>query len=60
MSTAGADGQAVCPGCGRPFVGALALDVHRRHPSSPPACRYLAGELRPGFRRGLYAAPARA
>jgi hypothetical protein len=48
-----------CPVCGRSFVGILALDVHRRHPRAPLACRYIAGELRGGWRPSLYARPVR-
>jgi hypothetical protein len=47
------DGFVRCPGCDRPFLGCLALDVHRRHPRAPAACRYTAGEPRAGFRLGL-------
>jgi len=59
MAIGGADGQAVCPGCGRPFVGLLALDVHRRRRDAALVCRYALGELRAGFRAGLYARPVR-
>jgi len=55
MATGGADGIALCPGCARPFIGLLALDAHRRHHRAAPACRYVAGERRAGYRLGLYA-----
>lgn len=43
-----------CASCGRRFLSAVALDVHRRHRRS---CAYAAGERRPLYRPGYLARP---